>query len=329
MSATRGLRLAVVGATGAVGGEVLAALDASSLPVGELVAVASEDSLGTDIEFQGEIAPVHAELPALHGLDAVLCCAPRVVAPEIVRAALHAEVPCIDLSGAFADRSEVPLVWGEETAEAAAPLRACPPPTALVWRPLLRALAGVAPLERVDGTVLEAASAGGRRAIEALSAESMALFNQQEPPDSDAGVRPRAFDLVPGSGSEGPGGRPRERALRDALGRGLGVSPALTARWIQVPAFVGEASSLVLRFAAPVEARAAAERLAKEPGLELWEREGEGPNLRAVAGRATVIVAAPEPDPEDATRLRLWAVADVLRLAATRAVGALSSLPRG
>jgi len=328
VSATRGLRVAVVGATGAVGSEVLAVLDASSLPVGELVAVAGEDSLGTDIEFQGEIAPVHAELPALHGLDAVLCCAPAAVAPDIVRAALHAEVPCIDLSGAFADRSEVPLVWGEEMPESAAPLRSCPPATALVWRPLLRALAALAPLERVEGTVLEAASAGGRRGIEALSAESMAVFNQQDLPDEDGERRPRAFDLVPTGGAREGGGRARERALRDALARGGVDLTSLAARWIQVPVFLGEASSLEVQLAAPLEAVAAAEGLAKALGVELWEGEGEGPNLRAVAGRDVVIAARPETDPDDPARLRLWAVADVLRLAATRAVAALAALPR-
>jgi len=327
VTATRGLRIAVAGATGAVGSEVLAALDASSIPVGQLVAVAGEESLGTDIEFQGELSPVHAELPALHGLDAVICCTPRGPASEIARAALRAEVPCLDLSGVFADRAEVPMAWAGEPQDPAAPLVSAPPPTALVWGPLLRALAELAPIERVDGTVLEAASASGRRGIEALSAESMALFNQQEAPEDGVLGHPLAFDCHPRSGSPSEGGRLRERELRGALARWLEPAPALAARWVAVPAFVGEASSLGVRFAAPVDAARAAECLAKAAGVELWEREGEGPNLRASAGSDTVIAARPEADPDDAARLRLWAVGDVLRLAAANVVAVLAARP--
>ena len=63
----------------------------------------------------------------------------------------------------------------------------------------------------------------------------------------------------------------------------------------------------------------------RRPGLELWDREGEGPNLRAAAGRDAVLVAAPERDAADERVLRLWAVADVLRWTASRAVAAMAT----
>ena len=326
MTATRGLRLAVVGATGALGTEVLVRLDAARLRIGQLVAVAGEDSLGTDVEFQDEVVPVHAELPALHGLDGVFCCAPGEAAAEVVRAALRAEVPCLDASGGFAGQAEVPLVWDPSEVDREAPLLAMPPPAAGVWHTLLRELEEtLGPVERLDVTILEAASALGRRGIEALSAESLALFNQQELPEESGAAVPLAFDCAPDSGEPGDGGRSREVAMAAALARGLGRPLSLSARWVRVPAFVGQAHSGVLHCGRAVDPRQAAEAVAKAPGLELWDREGEGPNLRAAAGRDSVLVAAPEADPGDAKVLRLWAAADPLRWTAARAVAAMAA----
>ena len=67
--ASEGLRLGVAGATGALGGEVLAVLDESPLRIADLVLLATDRSLGTEVEFQGNGYPVHAEVPSLRGLD--------------------------------------------------------------------------------------------------------------------------------------------------------------------------------------------------------------------------------------------------------------------
>jgi aspartate-semialdehyde dehydrogenase len=308
--ATRGARIAVVGATGALGTEVLTALDATHLPIGQLVAVAGEASLGCNIEFQDEIVPVETELPGLQGLDLVICCAPPAVALEVARAALRAEVPCIDASGAFVSRAEVPLLWASGgDLVGPAPLLASPVDAALAWLPWLRALSGDAAPSAVQATVLESASSLGRRGIDALTAESLALFNQQELPEPVPGTAPLAFDLYPRGGE-------REAALRESLGRLLPAAPLVSAFWVQTPVFVGQASSLRVVWERPVEAARVADQLAKARGVELWSGEGDGPNLRAVSGRDVVLVGPPRPDPTDPTALHLFLVADVLRLAA-------------
>ena len=89
--ASRGLRVAVIGATGAFGSEVLVCLDGSSLPIAELVPVATDDSLGEDIEFRGELYPVETELRSLRGLDLVFLCAPAGPSLDFAREALHAQ----------------------------------------------------------------------------------------------------------------------------------------------------------------------------------------------------------------------------------------------
>jgi aspartate-semialdehyde dehydrogenase len=275
--------------------------------------VAGEASLGCDLEFLDEIVPVATELPALHGLDLLVNCAPASAAPEIARAALRAEVPCIDCSGAFASHHEVPLAWaarGERIEPG--PLLAAPVDAALVWLPILRALAPLGPIARVSATILEGASAAGRASIDALSRESLALFSQQELAADEIAGRPLAFDTFPTTGD-------REAALAAVLARALAPAPVVSARWIQVPVFIGQISALELVGAGALDAGEAAQRLAKAPGVELWEG-GEGPSLRAVVGRDIAVASRPEADSAQPGALRLWAAGDLLRLAAVNAV---------
>ena len=318
--ASRGVRLGITGATGALGTEVLSALDAARMPIAQLVAVAGERSLGAELEFQGELVPVVPELPALRGLDLLINCAPAAVTPDIVRAALHAEVPCIDCSGAFALRSEVPLAWaGSDERIPPAPLLAAPVDAALVWLPLLRALAPLGVPAHVRATILEGASASGRAGIDALSRESLALFSSQEPDEDETTAPPLAFDCRPSSGALEGDRRAREAALAAVLARALGSVPAVSARWIQVPVFVGQVSALTISWERAVDPGEAALLLGKAPGIELWSEDDEGPNLRAVAGRDVVVASRPERDAASPGALFVWAVGDLLRLAAANA----------
>jgi aspartate-semialdehyde dehydrogenase len=318
--ASRGVRLGITGATGALGSEVLSALDAARMPIAQLVAVAGERSLGAELEFQGELVPVVPELPALRGLDLLINCAPAAATPDIVRAALHAEVPCIDCSGAFAQRSEVPLAWaGSGERILPAPLIAAPVDAALVWLPLLRALAPLGAPAHARATILEGASASGRAGIDALSHESLALFSSQEPDEDETTAPPLAFDCRPSSGALEGDRRAREAALAAVLARALASVPAISARWIQVPVFVGQVSALTISWERAVDPGEAALLLGKAPGIELWSEDDEGPNLRAVAGRDAVVASRPERDATSPGALFLWAAGDLLRLAAANA----------
>ena len=85
MMARAGLRIGVVGATGTLGTELLELLDLSSLRVSEIVPIATDRSLGRDIEFQGSLFPVETDDARLAGLDLAFLCAPPAVALEYVR----------------------------------------------------------------------------------------------------------------------------------------------------------------------------------------------------------------------------------------------------
>jgi len=321
---SRGVRIGLLGATGALGSEVLAALDASPLRIAEIVPVASDASLGEGIEFQGEDFAVRAETPSLLGLDLVFCCAPPDPSLVWVREALRAEVPCIDCSGALAGSAEVPLrvaALAPPPEAEGAPVIATPDAALLAWALVLAPLQRAAGLRRVVGTVLESAAAAGREGIAALSSESLALFNQREAPDPVAFGRPLAFDCHPTlEPPDEDGHAPRERALERGLSRLLGAPVEVAATVAQVPSFVGQAASLALELERPLDPKEAEDHLAQAPSVELWTLGGVGPNLRAAAGREVVIVGRVRSDPSTPHGLLLWIAADALRMTAENAV---------
>jgi aspartate-semialdehyde dehydrogenase len=322
---TPGLRIGLVGATGALGGEVLAALDASGLRIAEIVPVATDRSLGEDLEFQGELHPIVAERPSLKGLDLIFCCAPPAASLEWVREALRAEVPCIDCSGSLGDQSDVPLraaALPPPPSSEGAPVVATPSGAVLAWSLALAPLHRRAGVRRVVGTVLETAGASGRNGIAALSLQSLALFNQQELPEEEEDLqRPLAFDCHPSLGAVEEDGRSlRERELEAGIRRLLDAEFPVAATVTQVPAFVGQAGTLSIELVEELDVKEAEDHLAQAEGVELWSRDGEGPNLRAASGRDVVLVGRVRKDASVEHGLQLWLAADVLRLSAVNAV---------
>jgi aspartate-semialdehyde dehydrogenase len=319
-----GLRIGILGATGALGGEVLAVLSESGLPVAEIVPMAKDDSIGRDVELNGEVYAVESGLTRLRGLDFVILCAPAAASLDAVREALRASVPCIDASGALAASPDVALQvaafgarWSPD-----APLLVTPPGPALALALVLRPLALAAGLVRVTATLLEGASNRGRAGIDALYQESLALFNQQDLPDPGVFERPVAFDCIPVLGElDENGGSDHENALVRSLARLLGDDLKLGVTAIQVPTFSGLGASVALETARPLDPKEAAQVLAAAPGVETWTENPRDATTRAAAGRSSAVVARLRRDPTSEHSLALWIAADPLRLCATNAVG--------
>lgn len=318
------LRVGVIDATGALGGEVLALLSDSSLQVDEILPVATDRSLGQEVEFQGAVHPVETEAPKLRGLDLLFLCAPAPVSLDYARQALRAEVPCVDVSGALASSHEVPLrvaAFDPPEGSEPAPLLVAPPGAALPIALVLRALEQGGPLRRVVGTLVEGASTGGREGIESLYQESIALFNQEELPEPSIFRRPVAFDCLPAVGALAEqGDTEREQSVAGALGRLLASPARFAFTVLQVPVFVGFGASLAVEAEHALDPKEAAALLAQAPGVELWDGEDDGLTVRAVAGREEVWVARLRRDPSTEQGLLLWIAADVLRVAAANAV---------
>ena len=312
-SKSTGYRIVVVGVTGQLGRELVEQLDASGWPIAELVGVASPASLGRDFEFRGEELDVVAELPVLKGRDLVIVCVPKGPALEIVRAALLAEVPCIDCSGALIGQPAVPLAHPAAKGLDSAPLLAVAANTTLAWRPVLEALKEAAGLARVSGIVLSSAGAWGRDGVASLSDESIALFNQSEAVEFGPAGRPIAFDVVLGGALD-------LKRIRAELLRELGEGLRLGISSVQVPTFVGEGAVLSVELERPLSRDQVAGILSERRELV----SSDAPSLRDALGGPAILLGPVETDPSGPAGLayRLWLTSDPLRIVADAALAA-------
>lgn len=316
------MRIAIVGATGSLGTELLAVLDESSLAVTALVPIGTERSLGTEVEFRGGVFPVETELTALRGADFAFLCAPPAVSLEAARSLLRARVGAIDCSGALATAPEVPLVVELGVAGAPsleAPILAVPPGLSLACARVLAPIAREFGVARVVATLVLSASAtgAGRANIEALAEETIALLSQQELPDPPALGHPVAFDTLPWVGdAEDDGATAHERAFAAVLGRALGDA-AVAVTSLRIPTFCGDGASLAFETRDDVDPARVLDALGKLPGVAL---AGLGPTTRAVAGSDLVQVGRVRTDPSRPGGLLAWLAADSVRLTAVHAV---------
>jgi aspartate-semialdehyde dehydrogenase len=341
-----GLRIALAGASGALAREVLAVMDERRLPVAEILPFATDRSLGQDVEFQDQVISIEAGPPNLRGVDLLLVCTPRAAALELVREALRAEAFCIDCSGSLGSSKEVPLLVSELCPPGAvlgAPVIASPTAAALAWSLVLAPLAREAGLQRVVGTLLQSASQAGRSGVEVLSHETLALLNQQEPPESELFAAPIAFDCSPAPGpawepeesdDESPSRRRETDVARDlarvlqtaapapalAPGEEAGPDVSIAVSAVQVPTFTGEGSALAIQTERALAPHQAAELLQKAPGVRVWEGGESGPSMRDASRQDVALVGRLRRDPSLERGLLLWLASDPLRLAAANAI---------
>jgi len=325
LAARRGHRVAVIGATGTLGSDVIAVLEEREYPVAELVPVATDNSLGEEVSIRGESLPVLAGEVSLRAADVAFLCLPPEAAGPWVRRALQAEVPCIDLTGAMAGVADVPVVaadLGPPAERLRQPLVVSPPGFTLAWALALAPLQARFGVARVIGTSLEPASGVGRAGIRALEAEVVALFNQEEAPESSVFAGPVAFDCVPelGHPEDAFAPTPAEARLAGLVQALLGAPIPIAATRVRVPTFSGIGASLAVelaRDAAPEDVRAA---LLEAPGVELRDPAALGPTTRDAAARDQVLVGRLRRDPTSPRGMLLWLAADPVRLTATNAV---------
>jgi len=315
--------VAVVGATGTVGSDLLDLLQARRFPLQELLPVASPHSLGEGVEVLGEDLPVLSEVASLRGLDLVFLCTPRSVALEWIRKALHDEVPCIDLSGAVAHQRELPLGVAEPGPAPVAPLLSSASAPALALGRVLRPLLEASGVRRAVATLCLPVSSAGRAGVAALEAETVALFNQQERPQASTFPHPVAFECVPSPGEAlAPEASELEEEVPRDLARLLGQPLPLALAPVQVPTFAGLGITLAVELERPLALAACREVLAKAPCVQLWDSP-VGPGTRAGVGRDKVLVSRLRPDPSverEGGGVLAWLSADPVRLVTDNAL---------
>ncbi|MEU9236301.1 aspartate-semialdehyde dehydrogenase [Streptomyces subrutilus] len=326
------LRIAIVGATGAVGRECLALLDSGIVPVERVVPVGSARSIGRDLGAEQALSLPMAPLVTVGELDprdldvAVFCAGADVSSREAERLAAGG-VLIVDNSSAFRMRPDVPLVVPQVNPAALA----VRPASNLVANPncstiqMVRALQPLHELATLDSVVVatyQAASGGGVRGLEELAEGSRRILDDPGAQDGPGGRfgQPLPFNLVPEIGLQDDQGLTHEerklvREPRKILGLpGLRVS----ATAVRVPVFHCHSEAVHVRLREPVTTAAVEKALAATEGLRVYTRSDSPayPMPRSVFARpedrALVHVGRIRVEPEDPRAVAVWVVADNL-----------------
>jgi aspartate-semialdehyde dehydrogenase len=274
----RGLALAIVGATGAVGRTVLEVLGDLEDPVRAVRAFASPRSAGATVGFRGDDLRVEAlREGAFAGCDVALFCAPATVAREWAPRAWGAGCAAVDASAAFRLDPDVPLVVAELNGDAAAAglaargIVASPSASAAALALALAPLRDAAGLRRVVVSTYESASGLGQAGVEELERQARDLLNLREPDPAARFPYRLAFNVIPQVGELAAGGATDEEAGLAAETRKVLDDPALAVAVtaVRVPVFFGHSAAVNVATQRPLGAEAARAALSKRPGVKL------------------------------------------------------------
>jgi aspartate-semialdehyde dehydrogenase len=325
-----GLKVAVVGATGAVGTEMLRILEARAFPVDELLVFASPGSAGRVISFGGrDVTLRELTVEALRGVDLSLSAAGASVARGFVRDAANAGTVCIDKSSAFRMEPDVPVVVPEVNPEALAGsprIIAVPNCTTIV------AMMALAPLHRAAGlrsivlSSYQAVSGAGRDGTRELAEQIEKLHDRVDElghpnldalPAGDVFGKTMAFNVLPKVDAFADDGSTGEEIKTVQESRKILGIPDLdvAATCARVPVPVGHSVSLLARFSRTITPDEARALLSDASGVELRDEPANGvyPSPLEAAGRDEVLVGRIRQAPGHDDSLLLFACGDNLR----------------
>ena len=310
----------MLGATGAVGQELLALLEERRFPVAQLLPLASPRSAGQELSWQGEsltVQPVQAG--CFTGVDLVLASAGGSVSRAWAPEAVAAGAVLIDNSSAFRLDPDVPLVVPEVNPEAAFRHRgviANPNCTTILLTVALAPLAARRPIRRVVISTYQSASGAGARAMEELRQLSRTVLDGGEPVSS---VLPHslAFNLFLHNSPLEPSGYCEEELKMLNETRKIMELPdlRLSATCVRVPVLRAHSEAVNIEFSEPFPVEEARALLAVAPGVELIEDFGANrfPMPTDVTGRDPVAVGRIRQDLSEPNALELWLCGDQIR----------------
>jgi aspartate-semialdehyde dehydrogenase len=317
-----GFRVAVVGATGVVGSEMLKVLREHSFPASEIVPLASERSAGRELEG-GLVVQALAPGVDLDGIDIALFSAGAGTSREWAPRFVEAGATVIDNSSAFRRDSEIPLVVAEVNPAALEHhqgLIANPNCTTMAMLVALAPIHRAAGIERLVVSTYQSVSGTGKKAIDELDHQAHADLHGMEMPVPAVYPEPIAFNVIGAAGNfaEGDDHTDEERKMMFETRKILDdESIGIAVTCVRVPVRVGHSISVNVQTREPLAAADARELLAEAPGLVV---EDVPTPLRS-QGRDEVFVGRIRQDESHPRALSLWVVGDNLRKgAATNAV---------
>jgi aspartate-semialdehyde dehydrogenase len=309
--------VAVVGAAGLVGSEILTLLAERQLETDVVRLLGSLRTAGAEVEYAGRAEKIGLVSPqAFEGIDLAFFAAGPTVSGEHVPAAVAAGAAVIDLTSRFRLDPEVPLVVPEVNAGAIAERRergivASPSSTAVALAVVLAPLAQAAGLRRAVVSTYQGMAGGGRRLLHRLSRDTIRLLNAR---GGRGRTRSLAFDCVPQVGALEPGGATtHELRVVEETRKVLGdAALALSVTAVRVPVFFGNAMSVHLETEQPLAAGEATDLLRGAPGLVVHGADGY-PTPAEAGGSDATHVGRIRDDPAAEHGLALWIALDAVR----------------
>ena len=316
-----GYDIAVVGATGAVGQEMLTILDERQFPCETVHAVASARSRGKEVAL-GERTLKVAALDDFDfaGVDIALFSAGGGVAREHAPRAAAAGAVVIDNSSAFRMEPDVPLVVPEVNAAALAGyakrnIVANPNCSTAQLVVALKPLHDAARIKRAVVATYQSVSGAGGAAMDELFRQTRAVY-VNDPIESEAFTKQIAFNVIPHCDVFMDDGATREEWKMAVESRKIMAADIkLVATCVRVPVFVGHSEAVHLELAKPLSAEEARELLHTSPGLLVVDRREDGGYITPVeaVGEYTTYVSRIRKDATVKNGLALWVVSDNLR----------------
>jgi aspartate-semialdehyde dehydrogenase len=327
--ASDGYRVGVLGATGLVGSTILELLAERDFPAAEVVPFASERSVGREVAWNGSALHCRAlSEETIQGLDLVLSSAGGAVSAEWAPRLVEAGAVVVDNTSHWRMHDDVPLVVAEVNPGALEGHRgivANPNCSTMQMVVALKPLYDAAGIERLVVTTYQAVSGTGKRAIDELREESLAVLREEE---AKPAVYPHqiAFNALPQAGSfaDGDDHTDEERKLINETRKILGdASIRVSATCVRVPVVTGHSEAVNVETRESLSPERARELLAAAPGVTVVDDPAAARYPMAIdaAGRDDVFVGRIRRDAGNERALDLWIVSDNLRKgAATNAV---------
>ncbi len=267
--------VAILGATGVVGRQMLTCLEERNFPVSKLVPLASSRSAGTTIPFAGEdVTVVEATPEAFEGVDLVLGAADDGTAKRLLPEAVKRGAVCVDNSHAFRLDANVPLVIPEingDDVKKHEGIISNPNCATIIGLLPVWPLHQVAGLKRMIVSTYQAASGAGMPGLRELEREMAALSAGEEIGDSAPFAYQLAANLIPQIGGFNDEAYTSEEMKMQNEGRKICHLPELLVNCtcVRVPVMRSHSESITVEFERPITPDEAREVLAKAPGVRV------------------------------------------------------------
>ena len=312
--------VAVLGATGAVGQEMMRILEERNFPVGKLIPLASARSAGKTLKFKGEDVTIQLACDeAFEGVDIVLGAAENDIAEKFAPAIVKAGAVFVDNSSAFRLDPNVPLIVPEVNAEDAKHHKGIlsnPNCSTIITITAVNALNQLSPIKTMTASTYQAVSgAGAGGPIELMNeVEALRVGETYEPKVFSHQI---AYNLIPQIGGEQFEGYTSEEMKMQNEGRKIMHLPELkvSCTCVRVPVVRSHSISVSVHFDRPVTVEEVREVLKDAPGVKLVDdlKNKQYPMPLDTSGQDIVYVGRIRPDLTDDCGICLWCCGDQVR----------------